>query len=144
MGSMTGRSTIVTGAAQGIGRAIGEALLDEGGDVCFADLNGDGVTDILYRDNNKRRLFVSWSGMSGWNGLKKNIGRPALSKLSLIDADGDKYDDISVGINKKGITKVSYGGGTKFIKAQVLDCEQTRRLLDFEGLGYSGSVTRLC
>ena len=41
MGSMTGRSTIVTGAAQGIGRAIGEALLDEGGDVCFADLNGE-------------------------------------------------------------------------------------------------------
>jgi meso-butanediol dehydrogenase/(S,S)-butanediol dehydrogenase/diacetyl reductase len=37
---MTGRSTIVTGGAQGIGRAIGEALLDEGGDVCFADLNG--------------------------------------------------------------------------------------------------------
>ncbi len=46
MGSMTGRSTIVTGAAQGIGRAIGEALLDEGGDVCFADLNGDKAADV--------------------------------------------------------------------------------------------------
>ena len=43
MGSMTGRSCIVTGGAQGIGRAIGEALLDEGGDVCFADMNGDGA-----------------------------------------------------------------------------------------------------
>jgi len=41
MGTMTGRSCIVTGAAQGIGRAIGEALLAEGADVCFADLNGD-------------------------------------------------------------------------------------------------------
>ncbi|WP_417817812.1 SDR family NAD(P)-dependent oxidoreductase [Tritonibacter scottomollicae] len=40
MGRMTGRSCIVTGAAQGIGRAIGEALLDEGADVCFADING--------------------------------------------------------------------------------------------------------
>ncbi len=46
MGSMTGRSTIVTGAAQGIGRAIGEALLDEGGDVCFADLNGDKAAEV--------------------------------------------------------------------------------------------------
>ncbi len=46
MGSMTGRSTIVTGGAQGIGRAIGEALLDEGGDVCFADLNGDKVAEV--------------------------------------------------------------------------------------------------
>ena len=43
---MTGRSTIVTGAAQGIGRAIGEALLAEGGDVCFADLNGDKVIEV--------------------------------------------------------------------------------------------------
>jgi meso-butanediol dehydrogenase/(S,S)-butanediol dehydrogenase/diacetyl reductase len=29
--------------ARGIGRAIGEALLDEGAKVCFADLNGDKV-----------------------------------------------------------------------------------------------------
>jgi meso-butanediol dehydrogenase/(S,S)-butanediol dehydrogenase/diacetyl reductase len=43
---MTGRSTIVTGAAQGIGRAIGEALLDEGGDVCFADLNGEKASEV--------------------------------------------------------------------------------------------------
>ncbi len=46
MGSMTGRSCIVTGAAQGIGRAIGEALLDEGGDVCFADLNGEKAAEV--------------------------------------------------------------------------------------------------
>ena len=46
MGSMSGRSCIVTGAAQGIGRAIGEALLDEGADVCFADLNGDKASDV--------------------------------------------------------------------------------------------------
>ena len=43
---MTGRSCIVTGAAQGIGRAIGEALLDEGADVCFADLNGDKAAEV--------------------------------------------------------------------------------------------------
>ena len=43
MGRVSGRSCIVTGAAQGIGRAIGEALLDEGADVCFADINADKV-----------------------------------------------------------------------------------------------------
>ena len=46
MGSMTGRSCIVTGSAQGIGRAIGEALLDEGADVCFADLNGAKADEV--------------------------------------------------------------------------------------------------
>jgi meso-butanediol dehydrogenase / (S,S)-butanediol dehydrogenase / diacetyl reductase len=46
MGSMTERSCIVTGGARGIGRAIGEALLDEGADVCFADLNGQQAAEV--------------------------------------------------------------------------------------------------
>lgn len=46
MGNMTGRSCIVTGSAQGIGRAIGEALLDEGGNVCFADLDGEKAAEV--------------------------------------------------------------------------------------------------
>lgn len=46
MGRVSGRSCIVTGAAQGIGRAIAEALLDEGADVCFADINADKVTQV--------------------------------------------------------------------------------------------------
>jgi meso-butanediol dehydrogenase/(S,S)-butanediol dehydrogenase/diacetyl reductase len=47
MGRVSGRSCIVTGAAQGIGRAIGEALLDEGADVCFADINADRLRDVV-------------------------------------------------------------------------------------------------
>jgi len=46
MGRVSGRSCIVTGAAQGIGRAIGEALLDEGADVCFADINAEKVAEV--------------------------------------------------------------------------------------------------
>ncbi|MDW4499933.1 SDR family oxidoreductase [Sulfitobacter sp. D35] len=46
MGRVTDRVCIVTGAAQGIGRAIGEALLDEGAKVCFADINGNKVADV--------------------------------------------------------------------------------------------------
>lgn len=55
MGSMTGRSCIVTGAAQGIGRAIGEALLDEGADVCFADLNGDKADEVAAANRQRAR-----------------------------------------------------------------------------------------
>jgi meso-butanediol dehydrogenase/(S,S)-butanediol dehydrogenase/diacetyl reductase len=36
----------VTGAAQGIGRAIAEALLEEGASVCFADINGDKIAEV--------------------------------------------------------------------------------------------------
>ncbi|MBR9652782.1 SDR family NAD(P)-dependent oxidoreductase [Thalassovita aquimarina] len=54
MGRVSGRSCIVTGAARGIGRAIGEALLDEGADVCFADINGDLVAEVA--EANARRV----------------------------------------------------------------------------------------
>lgn len=46
MGRVKGRSCIVTGAAQGIGRAIGEALIAEGADVCFADINGSKAAEV--------------------------------------------------------------------------------------------------
>ncbi len=111
----------------------------------FADINGDGITDILYRDNAKRRLFVSWNGASAWKPLKKNLGRVALSKLRLMDADGDQFDDLLVGLSgRSGVGRISYGGGTKFIKAGVLECGQTKALLDIDGSGYRGAATRLC
>ena len=46
MGRVSGRSCIVTGAARGIGRAIAEALVEEGADVCFADINGALVAEV--------------------------------------------------------------------------------------------------
>lgn len=55
MGRVSGRSCIVTGAAQGIGRAIAEALLDEGADVCFADINGDKVVKVAEMNSDRAR-----------------------------------------------------------------------------------------
>lgn len=45
MARVAGRSCIVTGAARGIGRAIGEALVDEGANVCFADIDANGAEE---------------------------------------------------------------------------------------------------
>jgi pyridoxal 4-dehydrogenase len=39
---LQGRTAIVTGAAQGIGRAIADKLAEEGATVVVADINGDG------------------------------------------------------------------------------------------------------
>jgi 3-oxoacyl-[acyl-carrier protein] reductase/pyridoxal 4-dehydrogenase len=43
MGKLDGRVAIVTGAAQGIGKAIVDKLADEGATVVVADLNGAGA-----------------------------------------------------------------------------------------------------
>ena len=43
MGKLEGRVAIVTGAAQGIGKAIADKLADEGATVVVADINGEGA-----------------------------------------------------------------------------------------------------
>jgi meso-butanediol dehydrogenase/(S,S)-butanediol dehydrogenase/diacetyl reductase len=49
-----GRACIVTGAARGIGRAIAEALLDDGAKVCVADVNADLAASVA--EANRQRL----------------------------------------------------------------------------------------
>jgi pyridoxal 4-dehydrogenase len=43
MGKLDGRVAIVTGAAQGIGKAIADKLAEEGASVVVADVNGEGA-----------------------------------------------------------------------------------------------------
>src|SRR5512134_3746415 len=45
MGKLDDRVAIVTGGAQGIGKAIADKLADEGATVVVADINGEGAQD---------------------------------------------------------------------------------------------------
>ena len=49
------RVAIVTGSAQGIGRAIAQKLTDEGAKVVLADINGPGVEAELASQDRRER-----------------------------------------------------------------------------------------
>ncbi len=99
MGSMTGRSCIVTGAAQGIGRAIGEALLDEGGDVCFADLNGDKAAEVAAANEER-------AGKSGGNVMAATVDVTARDQVKEMIAKAvERFGKLDVKFNNAGVNK---------------------------------------
>ncbi len=121
MGRVSGRSCIVTGAAQGIGRAIGEALLDEGADVCFADINGDKAAEVA--DANERRAAenggkVAWAGVdvSDRDQVRAMIGKTV-----------DAFGKLDVKFNNAGInTPMNFLDVTE---------ENWNRIMTINGLG---------
>jgi pyridoxal 4-dehydrogenase len=59
MGKLDGRVAIVTGAAQGIGRAIADKLAQEGATVVVADVNGDGAQQAAPEDGMGMQVDIS-------------------------------------------------------------------------------------
>ncbi|MEL6550071.1 MAG: SDR family oxidoreductase [Pseudomonadota bacterium] len=93
------RVCIVTGAARGIGRAIGEALLDEGAMVCFADINGDQAATVA--DANKSRM----NGRAG-NVMSKQVDvtdRAAVS--AMIAHTVERFGRLDVKFNNAGVNR---------------------------------------
>ena len=98
-GRLTGRSCIVTGAAQGIGRAIGEALLDEGADVCFGDINGRMAEQVSGANQDRAAANggkVTWAQVDV---TKRDQVREMIAKTV------DAFGKIDVKFNNAGINK---------------------------------------
>lgn len=99
MGIMSGRSCIVTGAAQGIGRAIGEALLDEGADVCFADLNAEKLVEVDAANQER----------SGSNGGKVTTAVVDVTERDQVQAmiahTVEQFGKLDVNFNNAGVNK---------------------------------------
>ena len=99
MGRVSDRVCLVTGAARGIGRAIGEALLDEGAKVCFADIDGEGVAAVA--EANRQRM----------NGQADNVtsARVDVTKRdevrAMISHTVEKFGRLDVKYNNAGVNK---------------------------------------
>jgi meso-butanediol dehydrogenase/(S,S)-butanediol dehydrogenase/diacetyl reductase len=100
MGRVSGRSCIVTGAARGIGRAIGEALLDEGAHVCFADINGDKVRSVAAE--NRDRAEKTGAGVT-W--AEVDVTRNRDQVRAMIDKTVAEFGRLDVKFNNAGVNK---------------------------------------
>jgi len=118
---VSGRSCIVTGAARGIGRAIGEALLDEGADVCFADINGE-LAEGVAHDNEQRATE---------NGCRVISAQVDVSQRdqvrAMISKTVNAFGKLDVKFNNAGINK----------PMNFLDVTEDnwRTIMDINGLG---------
>jgi meso-butanediol dehydrogenase/(S,S)-butanediol dehydrogenase/diacetyl reductase len=91
MGRFEGRGVVVTGAAQGMGRAIAEAFVTEGARVVLADLNEEGV--------------VKTAGEIGQNGntfaVRCDVTK-ADDVTSLVEGAVDQLGAVDVFVNNAG------------------------------------------
>ncbi|WP_417808527.1 SDR family NAD(P)-dependent oxidoreductase [Thioclava sp.] len=99
MGRVSGRVCLITGAARGIGRAMGEALLEEGADVCFADLNGAQAANVA-KANEARAAATGGRVMSAKvNVTERNEMR------AMIAAVVAQFGRIDVMFNNAGVNR---------------------------------------
>jgi pyridoxal 4-dehydrogenase len=84
------RVAIVTGGAQGIGKAIAEKLSDEGASVVIADINEEGAKTVA-------------EGLSGEGlGLRADVSKPD-DVQAMVDATVDRFGRVDVLVNNAAI-----------------------------------------
>jgi NAD(P)-dependent dehydrogenase (short-subunit alcohol dehydrogenase family) len=87
MGSLDGKVALVTGASQGIGRAIAEGLADAGARIVIADLNGA---------EKAAEAFTAGVGITGDVADEKSVQR-------LVDQAVERCGTIDILVNNAGL-----------------------------------------
>ncbi len=93
--SLAGKTAIVTGAAQGIGRAIAEALAGAGADVAVADLDpGRSQEAVAAITRMGRRALNIKVNVADWNDAK-----------AMVDQVVKEWGKVDILVNNAGITR---------------------------------------
>jgi 3-oxoacyl-[acyl-carrier protein] reductase len=93
--SLQGKITLVTGAAQGIGRAISRSLAREGADLALCDINLAGAQDVARELSHEGGRCLA---------LQVDVSSPSEVRASAERVLGE-WDRIDILINNAGITK---------------------------------------
>ena len=117
MGRFEGRGVVVTGAAQGMGRAIAEGFLTEGARVVLCDLNEEGVRKTADELGKKGNTFAVRCDVTNSADVG-NLAAAAIDHLGavdvfvnnagtitmrqVVDLDEDEWD-LVMDVNAKGV-----------------------------------------
>jgi len=93
--SLQGKIALVTGAAQGIGRAISRSLAREGADLALCDINLAGAQDVARELSHEGGRCLA---------LQVDVSSPSEVRASAEQVLGE-WDRIDILINNAGITK---------------------------------------
>ena len=110
--SIAGKTAIVTGAAHGVGLAIGQHFLDAGANVVFADMDEGALKEQigdLVSDTSEARLFAGDL-------------RERLTIANLVSATLDAFDEVNILVN----------AARQVVPSDPLDPEDDRKALSIE------------
>jgi meso-butanediol dehydrogenase/(S,S)-butanediol dehydrogenase/diacetyl reductase len=96
MGRVEGKTVIVTGAARGMGRAIGHRLVEEGANVVFADMNESGAQEAA--------SAATSAGPGDAIGMAVDVRNREQTK-ALVDEAVSKWGRLDVMFNNAGVNK---------------------------------------
>jgi len=99
MGRMEGKTVIVTGAGRGIGRAIADAMLTEGANVCFGDLSAD-VGDVAAAATERTGGAATGTAI----GVQVDVTQRDQVK-AMIDEVVGRFGSLDVKFNNAGVNK---------------------------------------
>ena len=94
MGSLDGRTAIVTGAGQGLGRAHAHALAAEGANIVVNDIGEAATTVAAEITEAGGQAVANQSSVSDWK-----------ASSELIDQAVDTYGDLNILVNNAGILR---------------------------------------
>ena len=93
--SIAGKSALITGAANGMGRAMAHLFADEGAHVAVVDIDADGVEKIV------AEIVEAGGNAAGWT-LDLTDGAAILSVVGQV---ADHFDGLNILINNAGVTQ---------------------------------------
>ena len=85
---LSGKVSLVSGAAQGMGKAMAVALAEAGSDMAIVDLNGEGLSETASYIESESDFEIDWAELNKPLETTKEIDQQSEKELAAHQAQG--------------------------------------------------------